>query len=110
MEHKHSILPWLAVAAVAAVALAFLYSRKHAQNVAMSSAQVSNPAARGLNYVANGSANVLNRGGAVGHGVSQALNAPITNITSGNVRGTAGSIITGGVSDIFPSLNPVSWF
>jgi len=51
--------------------------------------------------VAGKSGAVLNDVPYVGGLISSTINSPVTNVTSGNVKSTALSAATGGLSDVF---------
>jgi hypothetical protein len=107
---KQSAVPWLIVAGICVLALAYWYTKKRAQNVAMANSQVSNPVARGVNTATNVSSSVLHGIPVAGGALDTMLNRPAQNVLSGDVHATAGSILTGGASDFWSGANPLNWF
>jgi hypothetical protein len=93
---KNSTLILFAVAAL----ILFLWYRSRQKSTQIASVPM-NPIAKATTYITNPVTYTLDKGGVVGREANAVLNAPLTNITSGNAKATAESILTGGLSDVW---------
>lgn len=105
---------FLVLALAGAAAIYILWRKSRAASAAVQSTDISNPIARGARGVATTSGSYLNKVPVVGEYVDKALNGPVIDVTSGNVKGTIYSATSGGLSDWAPSVSkyvdPVEWF
>ena len=99
-EGKSNVRFYLLLAAVVLVGW-YLYERKQVQSGQLAATKVSNPIARVAGWFAGTSQGVAAKAGPVGSAAGRVFSAPVTNITSGNKKKTAYSILTGGISDVF---------
>jgi hypothetical protein len=98
MESKGHTLVVVAILVLAALLAWLVWRMSQAKKAASSSLGGAGQVAA---TVAGKSGAVLNDVPYVGGLISSTINSPVTNVTSGNVKSTALSAATGGLSDVF---------
>lgn len=99
MENKDIKSSTILLGLIGLLAVAYLYVR-HEKALAAQQTQVGGIGGT-AGKIATGSGSYIRRVPLVGDYLDSAINAPVTNVVSGNTSATVKSVLTGGLSDVF---------